>query len=620
MTVLATAGHIDHGKSTILRALTGMEPSRLPQEKKRGMTMQLGYVWQTLPSGECVGFVDVPGHSDYAKAMLSGVSGVDGFIFAIACDDGFMPQTEEHLFILEQLKITNGLVVLTKTDLVDEAKVQELQDEAALRFEMALGRPIKVIPFASTDEQSQVQLKEAVNQLVGQLPKPLDIENPKLLIDRVFSPKGQGTVITGTLTDGSFKVGDVIQFTSSLKKNQIRQLHAYGEDLKSCQPISRLAINVSDLSVEAIDRGTHVGHPKKIYLTNKVDCEVFFRDKTYKRPKKTVNIEIGLAGACVKARLIPISGANDEGRYFARLKFLSKQWVRFGERLIVKTSDGQRTIAGAVVADEAPRHSVKKALALLSLLNDYNLSEYIYFNMEKNGSIPKAQIPLQTFYRSVDFEDWLDEADDLKLLEGYLVDPTKLDHVSSRLLGFLNKFHKDTPEAEGIPSSKLEKDLFLPKEFFTAVVNYLKGKSKLGDRTINPKLSQSGPNLKLAGFVPSAGDHQLSGKLQEISDSPKIESHSFLDLQIETKKDRSILRRFIDDKKIVSLGEKHLISAIGFKKASELVVQHLEKEGSTSTSELRDALGLGRKLVVMLLEQMDREKITLLDGNSRRLR
>ena len=262
MKVIATAGHVDHGKSALVLALTGMDPDRLSEEKVRGMTIDLGFAWMELPSGEPVGIVDVPGHIDFIKNMLAGVGGVDAALLVVAADEGVMPQTLEHLAILDLLDAPRGVVALTKTDLVDEpewlALVEEEVRETLANTSLA-GSPI--LPVSAMTGQGIPDLLAALSNTLATAPPRLDTGRPRLSIDRVFTIAGFGTVVTGTLLDGSLRTGDEVVIEPGEIQGRIRGLQTHKTKIEVAEPGSRVAVNLSGLHPGQLHRGQVLTFP-----------------------------------------------------------------------------------------------------------------------------------------------------------------------------------------------------------------------------------------------------------------------------------------------------------------------------------------------------------------------
>jgi selenocysteine-specific elongation factor len=262
MRVLGTAGHVDHGKSTLIAALTGVHPDRLNEEQAREMTIDLGFGWLTLPNGEEAGIVDVPGHRDFIENMLSGIGGIDAALLVIAADEGVMPQTREHLAILDLLQIPAGLIVLTKTDLAADPGWLELVEtdiRAVVRDTVLQDAPI--VRVSARTKTGLDTLLATLQSLLQAKPHRPDLSRPRLPVDRVFSMSGFGTVVTGTLSDGRFSLGDEVEVLPSGTRGRIRGLQTHKRKEESAVPGSRTAVNISGLEAESIRRGDVIAHP-----------------------------------------------------------------------------------------------------------------------------------------------------------------------------------------------------------------------------------------------------------------------------------------------------------------------------------------------------------------------
>src|SRR3954447_12483634 len=272
MYVIGTAGHVDHGKSTLVLALTGIDPDRLQEEKAREMTIDLGFAWLTLPSGREVSVVDVPGHERFIKNMLAGVGGLDAALLIIAADEGPMPQTEEHLDILHLLGITKGIVALTKRDLVDDEWLDLMQEEVRERLLGTRLEGAPIVPVSARTGQGLDDLRAELDRLLQDTPPRADRGRPRLPIDRAFTISGFGTVVTGTLTDGSLRVGQEVEVVpSDGLRGRIRGLQSHKHKVESIGPGNRVAVNITGVDVDDLSRGMVLANPGWLEPTNRLD-------------------------------------------------------------------------------------------------------------------------------------------------------------------------------------------------------------------------------------------------------------------------------------------------------------------------------------------------------------
>src|SRR5437660_3054267 len=258
MSCIGTAGHVDHGKSTLVEALTGIDPDRLAEEKARGMTIDLGFAWLTLPSGREVSIVDVPGHESFIKNMLAGVGGIDAALLVVAADEGIMPQTREHLAILDLLRVSRGVVALTKADLVDEEWLELVREEVAEQLQPTTLAGASIIPVSAYTKQGLPQLLATLDSILDEAQERAYSARPRLPIDRVFSMTGFGTVVTGTLLDGTFKIGQEVEIYPQSLKARIRSLQTHKHQVEIARPGSRVAINLPNVARTDLVRGNVV--------------------------------------------------------------------------------------------------------------------------------------------------------------------------------------------------------------------------------------------------------------------------------------------------------------------------------------------------------------------------
>jgi selenocysteine-specific elongation factor len=360
MRVVATAGHVDHGKSTLVLALTGTDPDRFPEEKARGLTIDLGFAFTALPSGEEVGFVDVPGHVRFVKNMLAGVGAVDVAMLVVAANEGWMPQTEEHAQILELLDIRHGLVVVTKAALVDDGELDLVVLQLSERLASTRFSSWPVIATDAPTERGIENLRKTLDQVLAAAPPPCDVGRPRLWVDRVFTATGAGTVVTGTLTGGHLSVGDDVVVEPGHRRARVREIESRHERRPIAAPGSRVALNLAGIERDDLARGDAVVHPDQWQSSSVVDVEL--RTLPGHRPptRGAIEVHTGTGEAVGRLRVL-----NDDAR-FARIWLPRALPLAPGDRLVIRSSAQQATIAGAQVLDVEPARRTGDAVDRLA--------------------------------------------------------------------------------------------------------------------------------------------------------------------------------------------------------------------------------------------------------------
>jgi selenocysteine-specific elongation factor len=362
MRVIGTAGHVDHGKSTLVQALTGIDPDRLQEEKARGMTIDLGFAWLDLPrpdgTVESVGIVDVPGHIDFIKNMLAGVGGIDAALLVVAADEGVMPQTREHLAILDLLAVPAAVVALTKSDLIDDPEWLELVelDVAELLASTHLaGAPI--VPVSAVTGAGLEELKRVLAMALTDLPPRRNRGRPRLPIDRVFTLSGFGTIVTGTLLDGELNVGDTVEILPTQRTARVRSLQTHRRPVQTARPGSRVAINLTGVGADALQRGDVVVHPNTLIPTTLIDVR-FRLLADGPRPLKhnqAVDFFVGAAEIPAVVRLLGTETLAPGEEGWLQLRLARPAVVTAGDRFILRQPSPSQTLGGGVIVNPSPQ-------------------------------------------------------------------------------------------------------------------------------------------------------------------------------------------------------------------------------------------------------------------------
>ncbi|TMF47895.1 MAG: selenocysteine-specific translation elongation factor [Chloroflexi bacterium] len=370
MSCIGTAGHIDHGKSTLVKALTGIDPDRLAEEKERGMTIDLGFAWLTLPGGREVSIVDVPGHEGFIKNMLAGVGGIDAALLVVAADEGVMPQTREHLAILDLLRVRRGVVALTKADLVDEEWLELVQEEIAEQLQPTSLAGSAILPISAYTGQGLPVLVAELERILNEAQERQNIARPRLPIDRVFTMTGFGTVVTGTLLDGAFKVGQEVEILPPGIKTRVRGLQTHRHAVEAANPGSRVAINLANVPRTGLQRGDVVALPGQFQQTMLIDARIqLLPDAARPLAHNTqVDFYTGSQEVPASVRLLDVEELKPGESAWAQLRLRRPAVMARRDRFILRLSSPSMTIGGGEVIDVHPRYHRRFQAAILNTL------------------------------------------------------------------------------------------------------------------------------------------------------------------------------------------------------------------------------------------------------------
>jgi len=360
MRVIATAGHVDHGKSSLVLAITGTDPDRLAEEKERGLTIDLGFAFAELPSGETLGFIDVPGHKRFVKNMLAGVGSIDIALLVVAANEGWMPQTAEHVAILDLLDVPYGVVALTKADLVDTDTLDLARLEIADRVAATRLATWPVVPVDSRSGRGVDDVVVALDAVIQDAPPAADRGRPRLWVDRVFAAKGSGTIVTGTLVGGALHVDDEVRIEPHARAARVRAIESHGHRHDQIGPGARVALNLSGIDHHEVRRGDAIVKPDQFAVVATVDAHVQMLDNAA-LPRGAVTVHVGSGEHRARIRML------DEASQFARLQLDDALPFAPGDRLVLRSTGAQTTVGGAQVLDVLPARRTTDARARLAL-------------------------------------------------------------------------------------------------------------------------------------------------------------------------------------------------------------------------------------------------------------
>ena len=631
--IVGTAGHIDHGKSALVRALTGIDPDRLPEEKRRGITIDLGFADLELDDLR-LGFVDVPGHERFVKNMLAGAHGIDLLALVIAADEGVMPQTREHFDICRLLGVRNGLVVITKRDLVDEEMIELVEDEAR---ELVTGSFLENAPVVAVSSRTNVGLEELKSRLVelGKRVPPRSLDfTMRLPIDRAFSMKGFGSVVTGTLISGKITEGDELELLPSRRNVRVRGLQVHGKPVHEAHAGQRTAVNLAGIDTAQIERGMVLAPSGRLRPTQVIDVwiDVLPGASRAVRSRARVRFHIGAAEVLGRVRVLEAAPEIAQGKGgFAQLRLEAPVVALHGDRFILRSYSPAETIAGGLIVDPfATKHrgrEIETTLQLLrSLTSDERASKFAGFvKTAGDRGLRFADLAAATGWT----DEVLTKATAEVQRQGSVIDVggvylarESLDRLSQNVLAELERYHKREPLARGMLRETLREKIFahsLP-ELFAGIIARLEADGKVVSEKDIVRLSRHSVGL-------SEQDAQLSKRIEQLYLASGVEAPSIDEAMTRAEvpaagrtQARKLMQLLIDARTLVRIqGDMFMHTQVLEDLKTKLrnyASQH-EPERLIDVAAFKDLAGVSRKYAIPLLEYFDREQVTRRAGDKR---
>jgi selenocysteine-specific elongation factor len=621
--VIGTAGHVDHGKSTLISRLTGINPDRLKEEQDREMSIELGFAWFELPNGDDVGIVDVPGHRDFIENMLAGIGGIDAALFVVAADEGVMPQTREHLAILDLLQIPAAVVALTKIDLVQDAEWLDLV-EADLQDTLA-GTALAKAPIVRVSARSGEGLDTLIQTLqdvLSQHPHRPDLGRPRLPVDRVFTLPGFGTIVTGTLTDGHLSVGDAVEILPPGIEGRIRGLQTHKEAEEKAQPGSRTAVNISGVSVDQIHRGDVVILPKTYQPTTMIDVWVrLLKDaNTPLKHNSEVKFFLGAAEVIARVRLLGMQELKPGEEGFLQLMLHHPVVALRQDRFILRRPSPAETIGGGQVVDPHPQRRYKRfneaKLEELAQMMVGTPEEILLQSARQTGATGQNKLieisGLEPGQARAAIESLLAMGDLTALNDGQLLIPTdQLKRLQAELSESLTSFHQQNPLLMGMARERLRTENKLPADLFDALLSQLSMAGQI--ETENALVRLAGHRIQLT----EAQQAKVDSLLQDFTARPYTPS-SVKESQADIGED--LVTVLVQTGQLAQLGDDVLLQPEILTEMQEAVVEIIRQNGSITLAELRDRFETSRKYAVAVLEDLDAQGVTVRKGDGRVLK
>ena len=628
MHILGTAGHVDHGKSTLIAALTGTHPDRLKEEKAREMTIELGFASMKLPNSEEVGIIDVPGHRDFIGNMLAGIGGIDAVLLVVAADEGVSAQTREHLAIVDLLDIKRGVIVLTKTDLVQDPDWLELVS-MDIR-ELVQPTSLATAPIVSVSARTGFGIPELLDQIeitLNGIPSRKDLGKPRLPVDRVFTLTGFGTVVTGTLLDGSLKIGDEVVCLPRGKTGRIRGLQNHHHKLQKIDPGFRAAVNIVNLSLQDIERGDVIAHPGDYKPTNLLDAHFrLLKDSPFHlKHNLEVKLFLGSSETTARIRLLGSQGLKPGESAFIQLRTDHPVVASKGDRFILRLPSPSETLGGGMVLDPEPGRVYKRfdteSLDRLDSMfsgNDNELINQILTTLKVTNLTAlsqKSALPMEEVSQIVSAMlergevIGLGNSRDIRKIT--LISPAYWQTLYQDSLEILTDFHQTNPYKAGMPREELRTELNLSQVLFDQVLDKMAEdlsliqKGSLVWATPHHVVLTPADQAKVAPILAEFLANQFS--------PPDINQ---LQAQIGT----NLLEGLLSSQILVAVSDQVVFTPEALLAMREWVQDTIRANGELSLAQFRDQFSTSRKYAAAVLEYFDSIGFTYRKGDVRGLR
>ena len=638
MYVIATAGHVDHGKSTLVRTLTGINPDRLREEQQREMTIDLGFAWMTLPDHTPIGIIDVPGHIDFIDNMLAGVGGIDMALIVIAADEGPMPQTLEHLAILQLLHVQQAVIALTKVDLVDAEWLALIGDDIRKLLAPTALKDAAIVPVSARTHLGLAQLIEQIGHTLHQAPPRKDIGKARLPIDRVFSVPGFGTVVTGTLVDGGWVLGDEAEIHTLKGETllvRIRGLQTHKQKLERAQPGSRVAVNISGVNVDQIARGAVLAQPGVIHPSTLIDVRLDMLDvDALSRAKSSPfklkhNTEIklfsGAAQSMAQVRLLEGPEAQPGQSCWAQLQLTTPMALTPGERFIVRIPSPSITVGGGIVVDAHPTqryrrragHVDEDTLIRLDALSKGTPEERLISALTTAGISLREAVTAKAQLSAAAFDaaaQTLIQSGVLQAAQNVFGLTTDWRGLQQQAAERLGAFHRAQPLQDGMPRDTLRSQLKLDARVFNALLALAQTSSSAN------ALADNGDTVRLAAHqvqLTPAQQRAVDGLLAQCAaqpwNTPSVK-------ECKAAVSDGVFDVLVRRQTLILCGPDVVLLPETYSAAVQQIRVAIQQHGQITAAQVRDLFGTTRKYALALLEHLDAIGITKRMGDARVLK
>jgi selenocysteine-specific elongation factor len=629
--IIGTAGHIDHGKTSLIKALTGQDTDRLKEEKERGISIDLGFAHFDLPDGTQAGVVDVPGHERFIKNMLAGAHGIDLVLFTVAADDGVMPQTEEHLDIVHLLGVKMAIFAITKADLVPPARVQDVEEEIKILTLGTLLEDAPIIAVSSVNGLGLAELKNLIAQILKSGDKPPRSGYFRLPVDRAFVLQGHGVVVTGTALSGQVKAGDHVRCLPGGELFRVRSLQVHGRSVDTAGWGQRVALNLTGPERASIERGHVICHEKLTLTSDRFDAFLEVRPAAAKGIKNHQRIRVHLGTAERLAKIILLGGKDKTGpkeSTYCQITLSEPVLALRNDHFIVRDETARKTLAGGIVIHPWARKHKRAEPDLQNRLESLHAGDLTHLTESFLNESGDFALPMESIHQFLDLREELvrTHIEKINSLRAFNADgervyttTNKWQQVKDKILATLKEFHKTHPLVLGMDMEELRGKLpyALSAKIFRAIVDSLLSDKIIAKeenllRTAEHRVQLGGQEKSLMDRIKKIlGAQPMSPPdLKEIEKQVGVSRNKLTEVIRLLERDGSVIR--------VTTDLYYLTSTVDQVRA--VLKKYLSDKGEISAASFRDLINSSRKYTIPLLEYFDREGVTLRIGDIRRLK
>jgi selenocysteine-specific elongation factor len=627
--VVGTAGHIDHGKTSLVKALTGTDTDRLPEEKARGITIDLGFAFLEEPDGLTIEIVDVPGHERFVKNMLAGVGGIDLVMLVIAADEGVMPQTREHLAICSLLRIKSGLVALTKADLVEPDWIELVKDDVSTLLEPTFLAGSPLIPVSVKTGAGLAELRAALAELARAVPAKSSDQTPRLPVDRVFTVRGFGTVVTGTLTAGTLSVDDRLEVYPRGVVSKVRGLQVHSHTVERASAGQRTAVNLQGVERAAIERGDVVAAPAALLPTRLADATLELLEDA-PRPLRTrdrVRFHVGTQEVMARVVLVDRAQLEPGQASFGRFRLEAPIVALPGDRFVIRSYSPIITTGGGTLLDIAPPRFKRKAPALmahLTLLEQGSPAQVVEEHLRQAGAAGAraADLPARTPFGPERLRELLDELVKTGAIvavdrEWYLHREAN-DRLRAQTLGLLEAFHAENPLRAGISREELRSRAGNAQErVFAQLLTSLETEGVV--RTERDQVRLGSHVIRLSSEQQRVVNG-LDADFLQAGAAPPSPEEALARLGVRGNERHELFQLLVAERRLVRAKESLYFHADALATIQDKLVAYLQEKREIGPGDMKDLLGITRKYAIPLMEYFDSQRVTVRQGERRVLR